>query len=343
MTETSLPAWVATNPHVVAWDDGFRPSGAAATDAAPAPGKMVVDQPKSSPGLFRVVENAVPDAVAAALYESAVAAKVWGVYIRTSDIFDRSLEAYPATKDDHARHTLALCTIRAFLLNAEASIPAADWANTHGVVVWVITSTVSDTVAYHMDYAEMFRYQTNVTYPPIYGATLHVSRLNETPESHMEGGAFYANTRGLDHYKEHGYKESLAPLPSVAEMTTDASYVVVPYKYKRGIVMDGNFPHGSIPVTALPSETARVVVGFNLFNFEIGPHAEAYPEHSAKFNKYVKVAQAAAAKTATLSLASIKRCPRQAAFLRFLLRKAKEKNLIQNATFVGHTSSSTAT
>lgn len=35
----------------------------------------------------------------------------------------------------------------------------------------------------------------------MYGATLHVSRLNETPESHMEGGAFYANTRGLDHYK----------------------------------------------------------------------------------------------------------------------------------------------
>ncbi|OQR87418.1 hypothetical protein ACHHYP_08878 [Achlya hypogyna] len=328
-----LPSWVTTNPHVVVWDDGFHPSGVA---PGVTTGKMVVDQHKTSRGLFRIVDDAISDDLAAALHASAVAARVWGVYVRTTDILDRSLETYPPSKPEHERHTLALRAVRDFLCDkqVELVIPADDWKHTHGVGVWVITSSVQDTVAYHMDYAEMFRYQTNITYPPMYGATLHVSPLNVSPESCMTGGDFYANSRGLDHYKDHGYKESFAPLPTWEEMASDKTYLRAPYMHKRGIVMDGNFPHGSTPVTMLPPGMHRVVVGLNLFNHEIGPHAEAYPEHSAKFNKYVKVAQAAAAKSATLSLASIKKSPQQAAFLRYLLRKAKEKNLVRNNSFV---------
>ncbi|OQR94986.1 hypothetical protein THRCLA_08046 [Thraustotheca clavata] len=323
---SSVPAWTRTNNNLVEWDDGFHPSASASA------GKIVLNQPKTTPGLFRIIENAVPDSLADSLYASAVAAKLWGVYIPTLDVKNNNLQAYPASKDEAERHTLALLAIRAFLYDSNA-ISTADWEDTHGVVVWVITSSVNDTVNYHMDYAEMFRYQTNITYPPKYGATLHVSPLNTSATTIMKGGDFYANSKGLAHYKEHGYKEAFAPLPSQEQMEKDKSYLIAPYKYKRGVIMDGNFPHGSFPVTELPQNTHRVVVGFNLFNWEIGPHAQEYPEHSSKFNKYVKVAQAACKKE-PLTLEAIKKSPQQAAFLRYLLRKAKEKNLIQNNQFV---------
>jgi hypothetical protein len=42
-----------------------------------------------------------------------------------------------------------------------------DNEDVHGISVWVIVSNVNDSVQYHIDYAEMFRYQTNIIYPPM--------------------------------------------------------------------------------------------------------------------------------------------------------------------------------
>ncbi|RLO09418.1 hypothetical protein DYB28_012611, partial [Aphanomyces astaci] len=73
---------------------------------------MVTDQPRALPGVFRVTENAVSESLAAQLYASAVDVRVWGVYVLTTEIFDKHLEAFPDSKEDHARHTLALHAIR---------------------------------------------------------------------------------------------------------------------------------------------------------------------------------------------------------------------------------------
>ncbi|ETW04488.1 hypothetical protein H310_04751 [Aphanomyces invadans] len=324
-TCTRMPSWFKDHPRIVPWDDGFHPTGSSSSSDSHSRGFMVADQPRALPGVFRVTDNAVSESLAAQLYASAVDVRVWGVYILTTEIFDKHLNVFPDSKQDHARHTLALHAIREFLVDSQA-LPSQDWDNTHGVVVWVITSDVNDVVAYHIDYAEMFRYQTNVTYPPLYSGTLHVSPL---PEDAIHGGAFYAHTDGLSHYKVHGYKESRRPV-TVHDH-------VVPYCHRRGILIDGNLPHGSTPVTFLPSGVRRVVVGLNMFNHEIGPYAQMYPEHSQQFNKYVKVAQAAAKcdTKAAMSVSNIRRNPKQAAFLVYLLRKAKEKNLIENNQFVG--------
>lgn len=61
-------------------------------------------------------------------------------------------------------------------------------------------------VEYHIDYAELYRYETNVIYPPIVGGVLHVSPLNETRDDEMTGGDFMAHADGLEHYKKCGYK-----------------------------------------------------------------------------------------------------------------------------------------
>ena len=338
----------------------------------------------------------------------------------------------------------------------------------HGISVWVICSTINDRVQYHIDYAEMFRYQTNVIYPPMYGSTLQVSPINkskstksksnsksttvtrsklstaatnddhddtspptrthdEEEEVHMKmkGGNFYVNTSGLDHYSKYKYKCSLDELDLDLEQqeandnddiendnaddditstlgtattttpatttndntnTNNSNWIKVRYKYNRATLCDGTLPHFSSPITYLseprtrtpsinPAHTSvmnnhihaatptptkkdkhkRVIVGFNICNQEIGPLVEQYPEHSSKFNKYVKICQATQKFTTTntntntnpnittaitkgnqkggggggFSIEDAKRNPKIASFIKLLAKKYKENMLNQ--------------
>ena len=67
----------------------------------------------------------------------------------------------------------------------------------------------------------LVRYETGLIFPPIYAGTWQVSPVStattgavgpnqEQGEQHaegsMEGGDFVANVRGIDHYREFGYK-----------------------------------------------------------------------------------------------------------------------------------------
>ena len=98
----------------------------------------------------------------------------------------------------------------------------------HGVAVWALSSKPGNSVSYHIDYAELLRYEYNVTVPPLYAGTIQCSPLihanaattttaiesndcirdKEVEETYgiMRGGEFCVNLGGLDHYVEHGYK-----------------------------------------------------------------------------------------------------------------------------------------
>ncbi|TYZ50831.1 hypothetical protein PybrP1_003163 [[Pythium] brassicae (nom. inval.)] len=403
-----LPAWVvdgdAAPPAqvtLVPWDDGFTPSGCGGRA-----GRLVRDQPRSTPGALRVVDGAVSRTTADRLYASAVAARVWGVYVPVAQLLadgSEEADAGEVRSEEHERRALARRAARELLVeNAATVVSAADWDAAHGVAVWVIASDCDDETEYHLDYAELVRYETNVIVPPVYGATLHVSPLrnadvgcssesgaeraslaaetaDEQPLNELpvfEGGAFYVNRRGLAHYEQYGYKTrrmarkvSTDALEAVSRR--EAGWVRVPYVYRRGIICDGEFPHFSGRVRSLPAaaEVAaaapsgamlaaslpvkRVVVGFNVFPHAIGACVQKYPEHSSAFNKHVKLSQAAARQLAaggdssatssttaagaslqqqqeqqqTWSLASVRANPKQAAFLKFLAKKMKEKNV----------------
>jgi len=73
-----------------------------------------------------------------------------------------------------------------------------------GTAVWCLCSDETDSVQYHIDYAELYRYETNIIYPPLYAGTCQVSPING-PED-MEGGDFQANVTGVEHYRRFGYK-----------------------------------------------------------------------------------------------------------------------------------------
>ena len=73
-----------------------------------------------------------------------------------------------------------------------------------GTAVWCLCSDETDSVQYHIDYAELYRYETNIIYPPLYAGTCQVSPIHGPDD--MEGGDFQANVTGVEHYRRFGYK-----------------------------------------------------------------------------------------------------------------------------------------
>ncbi|KAG7375749.1 hypothetical protein PHYPSEUDO_015352 [Phytophthora pseudosyringae] len=362
--------------HLSAWDDGFTPSGCSGR-----PGKIVRDFPRDRPGTFATVDGAVSERTADLLYVSAIKATVWGVYVPVSELQlevagGNALEApelkrHESEDLDAYRHALARQAVQEFLVEGGAGqhISKNDWGRAHGVAVWVIASGCDDETEYHLDYAEQVRYETNVIFPPLYGATLHVSPLHNaragdeaaTPNqgretSAFEGGGFHVNLTGLPHYDKYGYKTRKQPCRLATDELEELSrsepgWKRVEYKYRRGIVCDGEFAHFSGRVRSLPATVSpptgasdtdlpvkRVVVGFNLFPTEIGACVAKFPEHSGAFNRYVRLSQAAVKQTKLLSttsnkggwtLESVRANPKQAAFIKLLARKVRENQLQQ--------------
>ena len=376
--------------------------------------------------------------------------KVWGEYIKLDDVDDilkrnTSENNDPTTSttserqhQHHYRTYLAAKAVKELFLTPnsgfynkiddELQATNRTYRNIHGISVWMICSSINDTVQYHIDYAEMFRYQTNIIYPPMYGSTLQVSPVvasnavvsnnndtstrttTPTNKHHhtmkMNGGNFYVNTNGLDHYSKHKYKcsldtldldlqqmeatntnadgdtdeyddDALAGIKNEEEKNVDQvhrntstnnGWRKVQYKYNRATLCDGTLPHFSSPVTSIESTESsissssrrhkRVIVGFNICNCEIGPLVEQYPEHSSKFNNYVKIYQAtnkfkdittttsSSSSSSTndngrnkkrsrggggFTIEDAKRNPRVASFIKLLAKKYKE-NMMANAT-----------
>ena len=185
----------------------------------------------------------------------------------------------------------------------------------HGVAVWALSSTAGNSVQYHIDYAELLRYENNVTVPPLWAGTIQCSSLwndqtlNDDDQNQiMRGGEFCVNLRGLDHYSEHGYKGNISGDRSYGgwrRPTGDAGadqvhindsnqWVTIPYAFNRCIVHRGDLPHLSAPVESIGSkdndaQTSRVIVGFNVFGHDVGEQIAKAPEHSKPFRRKVRL------------------------------------------------------
>ena len=188
----------------------------------------------------------------------------------------------------------------------------------HGVAVWALSSNTGNSVQYHIDYAELLRYEYNVTVPPLYAGTIQCSQLwNDlkrltTNQNHqtMKGGEFCVNLQGLDHYSEHGYKGNISgdssggwrrpekndntdQCPKGIHTNYNSQWVTIPYAFNRGIVHRGDSPHLSAPVESISDNNAcplsRVIVGFNVFGHDVGERISKAPEHSKTFRRKVRM------------------------------------------------------
>lgn len=276
---------------------------------------------------------------------------------------------------DYIRHALAVEAVASFLLEIainRAGITAAAAAETstndnvqeklntsattttastiyqiedifehaHGVAVWALSSKPGNSVSYHIDYAELLRYEYNVTVPPLWAGTIQCSPLSDanTPSTVttvvksndcmsgkveetyeiMRGGEFCVNLGGLDHYAKHGYKGKCSgdiyggwTRPSTNDnidmhdsrkndihVNDHDQWVTIPYSFNRGIIHTGLLPHLSAPIDFISATTTnnnvtRVIVGFNVFGHDVGPHVAKAPEHSKQFRRKVRLYRSA--------------------------------------------------
>ena len=318
---------------------------------------------RSASGFFSVFDDVLPRAACAAIYEEAVSetGKPWGVYVTLQEALDSDdddctparLAAMPT--DDARQKAMAKCAVKHLYLRRAGAIIAADWDKIHGVAVWSLSAGVGSQVEYHIDYAELYRYETNVIYPPLYAGTL---QLTPVEDGQIVGGEFAANMRGLDHYREFGYKgrvkmaatgtTTAPPLEAkdtgygqgsggggsqTADLldTSSSAWMKVPYRCNRGIVHDGDLPHLSTKIEALPAHLRRVILGFNLFTHDVGPAAQRAPEHSEKFNATVKLYQTMAAVQGgeakeKLTVADLKKNKGLYRMLKLVAKKMKDKD-----------------
>jgi len=68
----------------------------------------------------------------------------------------------------------------------------------------------------------------------------------------------------------------------------------IDYRFNRLILMSGHLPHASTPVTDLPAQSdgttrKRVMMGFNVFGYDVGSLVQAAPEHSAAWRRQIKL------------------------------------------------------
>ncbi|KAL7548150.1 hypothetical protein ACHAWF_011441 [Thalassiosira exigua] len=186
----------------------------------------------------------------------------------------------------------------------------------HGVAVWALSSNSGNSVSYHIDYAELFRYEYNITVPP-FKLWNGESKTNDnlSKQNHMRGGEFCVNLRGLEHYAEHGYKGNLSGDPMGGWRRPDAAegsphhaggahiddanqWVTIPYAFNRGIAHHGELPHLSAPIETIgPSNVSRVIVGFNVFGHDVGMQVSKAPEHSKAFRRKVRLYRSTIAST----------------------------------------------
>lgn len=203
----------------------------------------------------------------------------WGAYVTTAEMLDSSIHAdvmWAEGSTASKEKAISLVTYRSYFKQKGAECLQNDKHRIHGVAVWCLSSGISNEVQYHIDYAELYRYETNIIHPPLYAGTCQISPLKG---KEMIGGDFYANLGGLDHYKEYGYKGLLR---SEAELLEDieasGDWVRVRYKQNRGMLHDGDLPHFSSPVKELVSNKRRVILGFNFFSDAVGECCVRAPE-----------------------------------------------------------------
>ena len=176
----------------------------------------------------------------------------------------------------------------------------------HGIAIWALASEIGSEVPYHIDYAELLRYETGIIVPPIIAGTWHCTR--NPNQNYFRGGDYCVVSRenGLDHYHKHGYKGKLNPVDDISLTDNHKSNDIlqIPYQFNRMICQSGHLPHWSTRVEApfddvgtlngvssvsdpVAENVRRVIVGFNVFLHDVGPIIEQAPEHSEAFRKRV--------------------------------------------------------
>lgn len=257
----------------------------------------------------QVFDNALSTDIVDSLYEATVAeGQPWGTYVTIEQVKEywESRINDLSEVEKQSTEALSLHAVAHFVKTmasgqgATTTIPASYTTDcskllssndVHGVAVWALASDSTETL-YHVDYAELLRYEQNVLVTPVWAGTL---QCTSTP---IKGGQFAVNLEGMKHYQYHGYKGNKSgdrmggwkePKDSASvDYNQETGWVTIPYRYNRMIGHSGHLPHLSAPFAfGEDSGAYRVVVGFNVFRCDVGPFVSQAPEHSRAFRRRI--------------------------------------------------------
>jgi hypothetical protein len=287
---------------IVDFDDGHKP--ALLRDEGAQGTKLALNRGKQSSNFVSVYDNLLPLMWAQRIYDYAVSRKKpWGAYVLTSDLLAfeqevagseertaKMLEYVEGIYETDPERSFAVCATWALVMQRARGLIGCDMSGIHGTAVWCLCSGLTNSVEYHIDYAELYRYETNIIHPPLYAGTCQVTPLQTS--SDMKGGDFRVNTGGIEHYRAFGYKGKLKdPEALGADLESSCDWHTVRYKFNRSILHDGDLPHLSTPVEYIAQGLFRVIMGFNCFTSQVGECCLRAPEHSQAFNRTVKLYQ----------------------------------------------------
>ena len=187
-----------------------------------------------------------------------------------------------------------MSTLRSLFARGAGELLRDDLEHVHGFSVWAVIGGVGFETAYHVDYAEMYRRETNVIRPPVHALTLQVSPLPEGLEpGAVVGGTFGAHVDGLEHYRRTGYKTRKCPVTEgdtpTADWGSDAGWQFAPYRFNQATICSGELPHAADKVKAWPTDLQRVVIGINSMGHLEGPIEMRVPQHSKAFKRALQL------------------------------------------------------
>lgn len=266
---------------LVDWDDGHSPGNSTVQN------KMLIHEHKSKNNFIDIFDDVLGDDWCSYIHEySSRIGKPWGTYVTKDEVLDMNHDPI-LIRDEDPEKAIGLIVTRTLYFEKGLNIINNDLARIHGIAVWGLISGKDAAVDYHIDYAELYRYETGVICPPLYAGVLQVSDLPT-----MVGGDFKVNRKGLDHYRQVGYKACLTtPTMYQQDLATSEDWLTVPYRRNRAVLFDGNLPHTATKVLEIEEGQKRVVIGLNVFGYEVGNCCQRAPEHSQAFNRTVKLYQ----------------------------------------------------
>eukprot|EP01035_Chromulina_nebulosa_P020138 gene20138-26146_t len=269
---------------LIEFEDGFIPSIQVNNKT-----KICINKNKKKSKFISIFDDVLPDDWINFAYTYSIERnKPWGVYVLLSEVIDNNIDMN-ALKLSNPIKAIALIAVRSLFISKAYDIIQDDLNLIHGIAVWCLSSSESQAVDYHIDYAELYRYENNIIIPPLFGGLCHLSPLSE---DEMTGGDFLINEDGLNHYFDFGYKGKLSGIDKLEEdINTSRNWIKIKYKCNRGIVFDGDYPHCASKINHIPNNIKRVILGFNCSTLETSECNMRAPEHSDAFNRTVKLYQ----------------------------------------------------
>jgi len=270
-------------------------------------GTRIVHLRAATPTAVRVVDDALPAALAREIYEYTMRiGQSWGTYVPLPSA--TAEESSPPAGTDGALFSMARRLVQAIWLSGSdaTELLTPELHRVHGFALWANIGGVGEECAYHVDYAELHRRRTSLLHPPLLASTVHVAEL-DADAGDMAGGCFGVNTGGLQHYLQFGHHCVLKrhePSALEYDWENDSRWIKVSYRFRRAILMNGLLPHRATTISAMPEDKRRVVVGINVFDKSIGEQVAAAPVHSDAYRAAMRELQAFSRVSSGVSLAS---------------------------------------